>query len=135
MPQRRAAAAAMPGSSAAWLAEERTVPDIALTDIRNALAQSILIVGQVRQKPGLLSHLHDHGPVLGSDHLLQELRYGIAMALDEHGLAAADIGDQRHRQRQIGFLPELADLPRNAVIGQGEILGLKFLDARTTEIG
>ena len=82
--------------------------------------------GQIRDQPGLLAHFDDHGAVARADHLVEKLGDRVAMAFDESRLAAADIGDQGDRERQVRFLPEIADFARLAVIGQMEIFGLEI---------
>ncbi len=85
-------------------------------------AQIVERAGEIREQPGLLRHLHHHGAIVGPDHLLQKLLEGVAVALDESGLAAADVGDQRDGEREVGFLPEAAKLARLAVVGDDEVL-------------
>ena len=62
----------------------------------------------------------------GLDHLSEELGDGVAMALDESGLAAADVGDEGNGERQVRFLPEIADFARLAVVAQLEIFALEI---------
>ena len=56
------------------------------------------------------------------------------MASDESGLAAADVGDQGDGERQVRFLPEIADLARLAVIAQIEIFRLEISRGRARVI-
>ena len=56
---------------------------------------------------------------------LKKLGDGFAMAPDESGLAAADVGDQGDGERQVRFLPEIGDFARLAVVAKIEILALE----------
>jgi hypothetical protein len=44
---------------------------------------------------------------------------GVAMASDESGLAATDVGDQGAGEPKVGLLPEIVDFARVTVVTQG----------------
>ena len=105
--------------------EQGRLLPFARADFFHRGAESVGRTGKIRDQPRLLGHFHDHGAIARAHHLLEELRDGFAMALDEPGLAAADVGHQSDGERQVRFLPEIGDLARLAVVAKIEILALE----------
>ncbi len=75
------------------------------------------------------------GAVPRTDHLFEKLTNGVAVVIDVSGLASADVGDQCDSQRQIRFLPEIADFTRLAVIAQSEVRECQISHRRAVMIG